>query len=348
MLKQNDEVKIHYLSYGDIIGFCFDLDVKLLNICLNGEIISVHELNIKAGSNISFIPIISIGKSGEIIFNLDDNLKFGEYYKKMGFIPLDEKDKNNYELSKLKKVSDYYINLLTKDGKSIINNENIVYSDINQIYHVIFDFLGNISFQHSYMIKNCFIPIIESSKDNNEDFELYYIITKFILNSMNKSKTLLKKIILNLIESIHIYLIKGDSSFKKLYNFFSFLLSKMKNEFNVIKSYKILIETLLNFYKIIFNNFVNIPKNNNIIKEFSKIRNIYHLKEIEEKEKEDDYKLQDILSVLSVDIRKIFNPKSRHGLIGLRNLGNTCFMNNAIQCLSSVEELTKYFLLKNI
>ena len=55
------------------------------------------------------------------------------------------------------------------------------------------------------------------------------------------------------------------------------------------------------------------------------------------------YELHDILSV---DIRKILNPKSRHGLIGLRKLGDTCFMNSAIQCLSSVEELTKYFLLK--
>ena len=53
---------------------------------------------------------------------------------------------------------------------------------------------------------------------------------------------------------------------------------------------------------------------------------------------------------INIDINKLENilPKnSNHGLCGSENLGNTCFMNSSIACLSNCTELTTFFLSKD-
>ena len=210
-IQKNGEIYNHYISYGDILGCCYDFEKKLFYLFLNGEIVNTFVLNIKIGKYMSFLPIISIGNYTEIIFNPGHNLEYIKSYENFGFVPLDEKGKNNYEISKLREVTDQYKDILIYNGKTIINSQKISYSDINQIYHIIFDFLGNVSFQHSYIIQKSFIEpyLLKLNKVDYKDFDLYYLILKYILNLSKDKKLIIKNIFLNLSETIHIFLRKG-------------------------------------------------------------------------------------------------------------------------------------------
>jgi hypothetical protein len=234
--SENEKYYNHFITYGDILGLCFDLDRKILQIYINGILRGTHTLRIETGENCAFVPIISLGRNTKIIFNPGNNLKYLHKYINAGFIPLDEEGNNCYEKSQMKNVTDEFIDILIKNGRSIISNKNISNSDINQIYHIIFEFLANISFKHSYIIQKSFIKqfIDKYSKEKLDDMDLefYYVCLKYILNSSKDPKSILKNLFLNLAENIHILMIKGKveniNSIKIIMKLFTFIFTKKK------------------------------------------------------------------------------------------------------------------------
>ena len=173
--------------------------------------------------------------------------------------------------------------------------------------------------QKQKKFKNQYISINQRQTEYRENLE------KTLNNEINKYKEILKEKEKEIqeLKKREDMIIKKEKEINKKIAFLEDKENSIEKENNEIKKRK------EEFQKDLQENIKLKKENNNLIK-----RN----KELEEEIKKKESKLK------SIKNKNKMEEYSFPTLIGLNNIGATCFMNSTLQCLSQTSHLTKYFL----
>ena len=260
------------------------------------------------------------------------------------------------------------LNLLNKNKRN--DQENIYQEKIKSLEETIKEMKTNKQNNHEFMVEEC-----ERLKQENQNLKnnKKQLLNELNLSNENKNKSenqenLYLKKIKSLEEEIKEmktnkqnndeFMVEECERLKQENQNLKNNNKQLQNEFNSLKEYKNKLVNQENLYleKIksleeTINEMKTNKQNNNefITKEYEKLKQKNQMLNMSNEQ------LQKELNSLNVFKEKYEqeqqnNPMIRYKvptLIGLNNIGATCFMNSTLECLSQTKDLTNYFLNKN-
>ena len=334
----------------------FDVDNVINNI--------IHNYNKLKDKIVSYIgPIINENCILCVKVLQDPNKEYNDYILTNEFVYMDEELYNkisnffgvDFEIKRQKK------NFNMKFMELMIFNKSLHKKNISSICKDIIAFKNDITYNElKDEIIRCINLKYNINFNNNENIMNIYV---YEYNDMNDKEFLSN-------QNFQLLLAYGLDLVDKLYIRANLI---TENNFNDLQKEGILTNDSFLYIEILDNNddipfLISEKKNicifcNNEIKtdniddyficdENEKCLNKYCSNECKEKDKKHSNFHNEINKyfIQHISLEQLLNeeislPKnSKMGITGLVNIGNTCFMNSAIQCLSNCFQLTKYFL----
>ena len=334
----------------------FDVDNVINNI--------IHNYNKLKDKIVSYIgPIINENCILCVKVLQDPNKEYNDYILTNEFVYMDEELYNkisnffgvDFEIKRQKK------NFNMKFIELMIFNKSLHKKNISSVCKDIIAFKNDITYNElKDEIIRCINLKYNINFNNNENIMNIYV---YEYNDMNDKEFLSN-------QNFQLLLAYGLDLVDKLYIRANLI---TENNFNDLQKEGILTNDSFLYIEILDNNddipfLISEKKNicifcNNEIKtdniddyficdENEKCLNKYCSNECKEKDKKHSNFHNEINKyfIQHISLEQLLNeeislPKnSKMGITGLVNIGNTCFMNSAIQCLSNCFQLTKYFL----
>ena len=240
---------------------------------------------------------------------------------KQKYIQLNKDSTIKHLKEKIIHITDEYFKDIPKEEKELEKKEKE-----NNINKKLISFYILDKNKRKLLIEICFSFIIGCSKYDS------LFIDKIDLKDENPLNDLYNKYN----KEKHILIIEIYDSNED--NYFVDLKSKMSKEFKCTVCHKIIENLKDKYYCEICNLSLYCTeqcskKSNEHIKLDKQLLNIFEKKFI-------------LSDLLSLNLKDILQENKNCGIVGLYNMGNTCYFNSALQCLSNTEDLTKYFLIK--